>query len=786
MRAAVHASLGDRARRRGDWQIGLKHYEAAADVKPDTPSYWMRCGHCLKGLGRIDEAIAAFASGTALGEPRTDYLLHLAGAFRANNEFARAFDALEAARKCQNSEDFRLQLEQACADLARDANDTHRAANHYRVVVELAPSNHAMWMQLGHSLKQQDELAEAERAYREATRLAPQNPEHWLELGGIQMKLGRLVDAQRAFKEAIHLCPGAAENWMQLGHALKHQGELLDAEQAYREATRIEPQRPAQWLELSDIRIRLGRLTEAEKALGEAIRLNPADPQNWVDYGHHYLRLERRLDAAACFARALGHDREHSNARRALEYASGFSPTEVLEHLERAREQLENSDNDWALRERVGRVETQRAKTLWYKPGLSGSEQISPLKIRDERHQRLLAAARDDGRLGERLPLIWLPNIEWHYRRQRPQHLAHACGQSGTLVIYVSGTIEQAAAPSFRLNEKTSARVFEARLRCKQTAVGDVYRGFSPEAARELGEALAQLTNELEISKPVVVVEHPNWLPVLAELPAATILYDCLDRVTEFEEPSPITAINEAELIASADLVVCTSLAIKKDVEVHRPANLIHNGVEWARFKGDGSRPLLKTNKVVIGYFGAIASWFEVEWIAHCASRRPSWTFVLIGEILDAKARGLGQIQNVELIGEIPYAALPEYLKTFDVGIIPFKLTPLIEATDPVKLHEYLAGGVPIVASRMPEVEACGADAYFADDAASFEAAIETALREDTSARRLARIQQAREQDWSLRCRDLLGLIDEQLRHTFDGRHKKMSGGLDGVQSLLE
>ena len=52
-----------------------------------------------------------------------------------------------------------------------------------------------------------------------------------------------------------------------------------------------------------------------------------------------------------------------------------------------------------------------------------------------------------------------------------------------------------------------------------------------------------------------------------------------------------------------------------------------------------------------------------------------------------------------------PYTALPEYVAGFDVCTIPFLRSPLTEATNPVKLFEYLATGKPIVARRLPELE---------------------------------------------------------------------------------
>ena len=63
---------------------------------------------------------------------------------------------------------------------------------------------------------------------------------------------------------------------------------------------------------------------------------------------------------------------------------------------------------------------------------------------------------------------------------------------------------------------------------------------------------------------------------------------------------------------------------------------------------------------------------------------------------------------NIRLLGRKPYADLPRYAKAFDVALMPFKMNELTLASNPLKVREYLAAGLPVVSTAIPEVERLG------------------------------------------------------------------------------
>ena len=115
----------------------------------------------------------------------------------------------------------------------------------------------------------------------------------------------------------------------------------------------------------------------------------------------------------------------------------------------------------------------------------------------------------------------------------------------------------------------------------------------------------------------------------------------------------------------------------------------------------------------------------------------------------------------------VPYEALPNYLQTFDVCLIPFDAsTSLIQATNPVKFYEYLSAGKKVVATRIPElVPFENRYAYLTNDPQEFVHAVQCCLDgTDVLASEEERISFARENDWSVRVNHLLTLTEKITR----------------------
>ena len=180
------------------------------------------------------------------------------------------------------------------------------------------------------------------------------------------------------------------------------------------------------------------------------------------------------------------------------------------------------------------------------------------------------------------------------------------------------------------------------------------------------------------------------------------------------------------------------------------------NGTDFEHFHRLPPNNLLReVPKPVIGYYGAIAEWFDTDIVEYIASERPEWSLVLIGHTFGSDVQSLKPYRNIRLLGEKPYSELPKFLSGFDVGIIPFRINDLTLSTNPVKFYEFMSSGKPVVATRLPELLPFADYLYLAGTKEDFLEKIEAALQEKDESLTRKRIEFARENDWEARVKQI-------------------------------
>ena len=108
----------------------------------------------------------------------------------------------------------------------------------------------------------------------------------------------------------------------------------------------------------------------------------------------------------------------------------------------------------------------------------------------------------------------------------------------------------------------------------------------------------------------------------------------------------------------------------------------------------------------VVGFAGALGTATDIEWIVRLATGLPDVTFVFLGTIDRTEPlQGLESLNNVILQGLVPHHELISWFRYFDAGLMPYKINSFQDYTFPSKLAEYLMAGLPIVATRLPELE---------------------------------------------------------------------------------
>jgi glycosyltransferase involved in cell wall biosynthesis len=249
----------------------------------------------------------------------------------------------------------------------------------------------------------------------------------------------------------------------------------------------------------------------------------------------------------------------------------------------------------------------------------------------------------------------------------------------------------------------------------------------------------------------------PDIAYLLDGLDARRVIYYCVDDFAHFSgyDAGQILA-DEAALARRADLQIVTSQALLESKKSLNPNTLLlPHGVDATHFARALEPGLAEPAELAdiphprLGFFGLIRDWVDLDLLVALAQRRAEWQIVLLGDsTVDLTA--CRTRPNIHLLGPKPYAELPAWCAGFDVGLIPFRLNELTRAVNPIKLREYLAAGLPVVSTPLPEVARYGSLVHLAEGVDAFEAAIAAALAEPAD-RRAARSQAMQAETWPAR-----------------------------------
>jgi O-antigen biosynthesis protein len=347
--------------------------------------------------------------------------------------------------------------------------------------------------------------------------------------------------------------------------------------------------------------------------------------------------------------------------------------------------------------------------------------------------------------------------IDWHFRTQRPQHLARELAQAGSRVFYISNHFVDAAQPGYTL-EQLPAQGNEVVLYqvCLHVPGAPAIYFNAPSALvrSQVAQSLALLVLEQQVQSSCALLQHAFWKDMVFALPNSLRVYDCMDHHAGFGNvPAELLAL-EAQLLAQADLVITTSQWLHTHAVAHNPSTaLVRNACEFAQF---ATRPQEvyrdAQGRKIIGYIGAIAEWFDVDLIRDIARAHPECLVLMVGNDTVGATKRWADLPNVVWTGEKPYAQLPYYLHAFDVALLPFKVSDLTLATNPVKVYEYLAAGKPVVAVDLPEMAQFGDLVHSASTPILFMEYISQALLQaDTPAAVQERQAFAHQQTWAQR-----------------------------------
>jgi glycosyltransferase involved in cell wall biosynthesis len=249
-------------------------------------------------------------------------------------------------------------------------------------------------------------------------------------------------------------------------------------------------------------------------------------------------------------------------------------------------------------------------------------------------------------------------------------------------------------------------------------------------------------------------------LPLLDRVPHRRSLYRLSDETSSFPDTPKSYGALEEETLSRVDVVIATAASLAERARHFcKRVLLLPNGVDAARFgvarAADVRERPRRLRRIV--YVGALDSWFDGSKVRALSRAFPQVEILLVGPIrMDLS--WAADLANVRLIGPLAPEEVPRLLADSDVGIIPFVDSPLTRAIHPVKLYEYFAAGLPVVASDLDEIRRIGSPAVLARSDADWVVAVQAAWG---GHRREEGLAFAAAHDWSVRFASLLQFLDD-------------------------
>ncbi|HMM80322.1 MAG TPA: glycosyltransferase [Pyrinomonadaceae bacterium] len=267
----------------------------------------------------------------------------------------------------------------------------------------------------------------------------------------------------------------------------------------------------------------------------------------------------------------------------------------------------------------------------------------------------------------------------------------------------------------------------------------------------------------------VNMVFNPAAGLIAGHLGESELIYYCVDEYTAFTGVAAGLKEIEEDLFRKADVVVVSAEKLLESKARFNPeTHLIRHGTDWRHFRKavDGSLELptdvADLPRPIIGFHGLIADWVDLELVQKIAEHFSQGSVVLVGKHTIETERlvaELRSIANVHVLGRKPYSELPAYCAAFDVAINPFVINELTLAANPLKVREYLAAGLPVVSTDIPEVRVL-ADVSVGDSHDSFIEKIEHAL---AHAKPRAAVSDAiRAESWEAKVDELRKILEER------------------------
>lgn len=658
---------------------------------------------------------------------------------------------------------------QKLADHARDTGNWPLATKCYRKAVKANPHNVALWVQLGHSLKEQGQWDDAERAYHEAVSLDPLDVDAQLQCGRILALKGRFDEARQSIELALQQIAASdsgakyaseeADLHAAMGDIGRDTKNWTLSLQSYRKAVVASKKPGPIWVQLGHALKEFGDIEAAEHAYRQGLALSSSDKDR-DDVRAHLLHVLTEI---------VNRHRNSVRAATAEKEKILREKQQTVTELERRQRELEASLHamehslSWRLTKPVRLISRVMGGTTGSHPavgmlGKLGASSLSkpaqniliPTKLdqmRSATRQDMLSSMKSAADSGRPIYAL-LPTISWDVPLfQRPQHIAVAASRQGVFTIYMT-------------HQNLGA---ECRIVNENCWVVQVDTNLNDKLIDDLQGAIVSAYSTAPYNRPASLAHLRKKNRVIYEY------IDHVDEAISGKYVDDLLKLKKFAFSGGVDLVVASATALREEAERHVGKSrvaLVPNGADYQHYQSAlqknnaepaDMRSFRERHRAIIGYFGALAPWIWHEMINELTARRLDLGFVLIGPDYHGGMSRIERRDNVLVTGAMPYERLPDYAKSFDATMIPFRHGEIARTTSPLKLFEYFSLEKPVVVTDQMAECTIYPEVFRAGEASGFSSQLDKAVQKSRSRRFRSRLRKlALENTWDVRARTLV------------------------------
>jgi glycosyltransferase involved in cell wall biosynthesis len=343
--------------------------------------------------------------------------------------------------------------------------------------------------------------------------------------------------------------------------------------------------------------------------------------------------------------------------------------------------------------------------------------------------------------------LVVLSHLRWDWVWQRPQHLISRIG-AGRRTWFVEEPVPVTGLDGPRLATLDAGPVTRVWLEVPGTEGAHV--GFGAPVAAPYFGLLSDLIGYPSGARDVWLYT-PMALDLALALVPRLLVYDVMDDLASFAGAPPELLLRQRQALHEASVVFTGGRSIHRGVAGQNPRTyLFPSGVDVEHYAPARSLRA-RRSRPVAGYVGVVDERLDLGLVADLANALPDWEIRLVGPVTKIDPVTLPQAPNIAYLGKQPYDALPSVMASFDVALMPFALNAATRSISPTKTLEYLAAGLPVVSTPVPDVVTdFGSFVQIEDGGAAFAAACRNVVGHDTADRdaRLAPVLARYRWDW--------------------------------------